>query len=172
MSLNPKQQRFVAEYLIDHNATQAAIRAGYSAKTAASIGERLLRNVEIAAAVQTKDAAVLERLDVTAERVLEEIARVAFFKATDFFDADGNVLPVTKLTPAAAACIQQLDILLANVDAGDGKRDRIHRIKVADKLRALELLAKRFGLVKEKVEITGLNELVERLARARARVKK
>src|SRR5438105_10826456 len=172
MPLTPKQARFVAEYLIDSNATQAAIRAGYSAKTANKVGPRLLVNVGIAAALATKQTTQLAKLEITAERVLEELARIAFFKATDFFDADGNVLPVTQLSADAAACIASLDIILANIDAGDGKRDRMHRIKLADKLRALELLAKRFGLVKEQVEVTGLHELVERLTRARARVTK
>jgi phage terminase small subunit len=170
--MTPKQRRFVAEYLKDLNATQAAIRAGYSAATASSQGERLLRNVEIADAVTQKETKHLAKLEITADRVLEEIARVAFFDPRRLFDADGNVRPIDQLTEADAAAIAQLDIVLANIDAGDGKRDRMHRIKLADKLRALELLAKRFGLVKEQVEVTGLNELVDRLARARQRVRK
>ena len=172
MPLTPKQQRFVAEYLVDANATQAAIRAGYSQKTANKVGPRLLVNVGIAAAIATKQDKQLAKLEITAERVLQEIARLAFYQPKEFYNSDGSVKQMHDLSDDAAACIAQLDIILANIDAGDGKRDRMHRIKLADKLRALELLAKRFGLVKEQVEVTGLNELVERLTRARARVTK
>ena len=172
MSLTPKQQRFVVEYRIDQNATQAAIRAGYSKKTASSQGERLLRHVEIAAAVGKQEATHLAKLEITAERVLQEIARLAFYDPRAFYHDDGSVKPMSALSADEAACLAQFDVILANIDAGDGKRDRMHRIKLADKLRALELLAKRFGLVKEQVEVTGLHELVERLTRARARVTK
>lgn len=70
MALTPKQQRFVDEYLIDLNATQAAIRAGYAAKTANREGSRLLSNVDISHAIATKAANTAERLDLSAERVL------------------------------------------------------------------------------------------------------
>src|SRR5205085_1104724 len=78
MPLNDRQARFVAEYLVDLNATQAAIRAGYSARTAYSAGERLLRNVEVAAAIAEAQAARSRRTEVTADRVVLELARVAF----------------------------------------------------------------------------------------------
>lgn len=70
MALTDKQQRFVAEYLVDLNATQAAIRAGYAVKTANREGSRLLSNVDIAAAVAAKAANTSEKLDLSAERVL------------------------------------------------------------------------------------------------------
>ncbi|WP_375183503.1 terminase small subunit, partial [Marinobacter sp.] len=70
-NLTPRQQRFVDEYLIDLNATQAATRAGYSAKTAASQGERLLRNVDVAAAIAAAKKARTERTEVDADYVLK-----------------------------------------------------------------------------------------------------
>jgi len=70
MALTDKQQRFVAEYLIDLNATQAAIRAGYAAKTANREGSRLLSNVDIAEAIAAKAAEKAAALDLSAERVL------------------------------------------------------------------------------------------------------
>lgn len=73
MTLTPKQQRFVAEYLIDLNATQAAIRAGYSVRTAKQQGSRLLTNVDIASAVAGKQAKVGDRLEITAEKVLRDL---------------------------------------------------------------------------------------------------
>ncbi len=172
MPLTPKQSRFVAEYLIDSNATQAAIRAGYSQKTASSQGERLLRNVEIAAAVGVKQDQQLAKLEITAERVLQELARIAFVDVRAFYRDDGTLKQMTELDADAAAAIAQFDVLKQNVTSGDGQLDTVHRIRFVEKIRALELLAKRFGLVKEQVEVTGLNELVERLTRARARVTK
>ena len=85
-TLRDKHARFVAEYLVDLNATQAAIRAGYSAKTAEQQGYRLLRNVQIAAAVAEGHRKRLNRLDITAERVLNEVARIAFSDIRAHFD--------------------------------------------------------------------------------------
>lgn len=72
-ALTPKQARFVAEYLIDLNATQAASRAGYSKKTAYSIGGENLKKPEIAAAIAARQAAVGDKLEITAEKVLRDI---------------------------------------------------------------------------------------------------
>ena len=74
--LAPKQERFVAEYLVDLNATQAAIRAGYSDKTASSQGERLLRNVEIAKAVKVAQIRLAIRAERSAAEVLKDIQEV------------------------------------------------------------------------------------------------
>lgn len=79
MPLTAKQERFVSEYLVDLNATQAAVRAGYSAATAYSAGERLLRHVEVQAAVTAAKAARAERTGVTQDRVVAELARMAFY---------------------------------------------------------------------------------------------
>lgn len=172
MPLNKKHQRFVAEYLKDLNATRAATRAGYSKKTAGSQGERLLKKAEIAAAVAAGQATHLEKLDITAERVLEELGRLAFVDPRKFFDEHGNLLNVSKVDAVTASAIAEFVILKENLIAGDGKNDIVYRVKWADKIRALELLAKRFGLLKEKIEVTMASDLVARLAAARKRVKK
>src|SRR4051794_41809085 len=78
MPLNDRQACFVAEYLVDLNATQAAIRAGYSARTANEQAARLLANVSVAAAIAEAQAARSRRTEVTADRVMLELARVAF----------------------------------------------------------------------------------------------
>lgn len=75
--VNDRQLRFVEEYLVDLNATQAAIRAGYSEKTAYSIGQRLLKDVEVAAAIAKAQAARSEKTEITAERVLQELWDIA-----------------------------------------------------------------------------------------------
>lgn len=77
-NLTPKQARFVEEYLVDLNATQAATRAGYSPKTAYSAGQRLLKDVEVAAALATAMDARAQRTSITADRVVEELAKIGF----------------------------------------------------------------------------------------------
>lgn len=77
MALTPRQRRFVDEYLIDLNATQAAIRAGYSAKTANRIGPRLLSNVVVGDAVRAKQARYAEKLEITAAGITTELQDIA-----------------------------------------------------------------------------------------------
>ena len=110
MALNEKQRRFAEEYIVDLNATQAAIRAGYSQKTARSIGGRLLTNVAIHKLIQEGRAKQSKRTQITADRVLEEFASVAFCDAGDESDT---------------------------------------HLKYANKLRALENLAKLLGMDRE-----------------------
>ena len=84
--LTPRQERYVEEYLRDLNATQAAIRAGYSARTAQEQGSRLLSNVMVAEAVARAKAERSARIGLHADRVLEELAAVAFARMPDFAD--------------------------------------------------------------------------------------
>ena len=153
--MTPKQTRFIAEYLIDLNATQAATRAGYSQKTAASIGEELLRKPEISAAVIAGQAKQLARADLTATRVLEEMRRLAFSDVRDLFDAQGNLRPIHTLTPEQSACIAGLEVIIKNAKAGDGQTDTVHKVKVWDKPKVLDMLGKHFGILTEQVQHTG-----------------
>lgn len=153
--LTPKQERFVAEYLIDLNAKQAAIRAGYSAKTAEQQGSRLLRNAEVAHAVQAGKSRQLEHADLSAVRILEEIRRIATVDTRAFFDERGNLKPISELTPEQGAALAGIEVIIKNAKAGDGVTDTIHKIKLWDKPRVLEMAAKHFGLLKENVQHTG-----------------
>jgi len=92
MSLTPKQQQFVAEYLVDLNATQAAIRCGYAEPTANREGSRLLSNVDIAAEIAKRTSAHAKKLDITAEKVLAAIAEIAFGDVRKMFTADGSLI--------------------------------------------------------------------------------
>lgn len=89
MALTPKQSLFVREYLVDLNATQAAIRAGYSKKTAGQIGEQLLKKLEIATELQKAMKERGERTGITADRVLNEIERLAMFDPADLINVNG-----------------------------------------------------------------------------------
>jgi phage terminase small subunit len=138
MKLTDKQARFVAQYVIDLNAKQAAIRAGYSAKTAMEQGYRLLRNAQVQAAIEAKNAKHLEKLDVTAERVLQERARIAFFDPRKLFDAQGKPLPIHELDDDTAAVVAGYEH-----DAG------VTKVKLADKNASLTALEKHLGMYKD-----------------------
>lgn len=137
--LTEKQKRFVTEYLVDLNATQAAIRAGYSPKTAEVIGYENLRKPQIAAEVAKRQAKLQKKLEITQERVLAELAAIAFASGTDFVTVTEagmlNVkatskVPKEKLPAIASIKYNQLGI----------------EIKLHDKVRALELLGKHLGV--------------------------
>lgn len=154
--LTPKQARFVAEYLIDLNGTAAAIRCGYKAANARQQAAALLTLPAIADAVAAGKVKQLATAELTAARVLEEMRRMAFFDVAAFFDADGNLLPLHQIPVEARAAIAGLEVARANLNPADGKRDEwLHKIKLAPKQHALEMLGKHFGLLVDRVEHSG-----------------
>lgn len=148
-----RRQRFVAEYLVDLNATQAAIRAGYPRRTARQQASRLLANANVFRVIRERQAARLTRAELTADRVLEELRRVALVDARSFFDDAGNLKAVSALTAEQGAALASFEVLIKNAEAGDGKQDLVHKLKLWDKVRALELLAKHFRLLVDRVEV-------------------
>jgi phage terminase small subunit len=157
--MTPKQERFVAEYLVDLNATQAAIRAGYSPKVANREGTRLLSNAVIAAAVAEKTQAQLAKVDITAERVKARLATLAFVDPRKFFNADGTIKPITDLDEDTAASIAQFEVIKKNAEAGDGHMDTVHKVRLVDSTKPLNTLAEHFGLMVQKVEHSGALEI-------------
>lgn len=139
--LNARQSLFVQEYLVDLNATQAAIRAGYSEKTAASQGQRLLRNVEIAKHIQKAMDQRANTVQITAERVLLEVARLAMYDPRKFFNASGELLGIHDLDDDTAAALAGMDVMELPDGAGS-----IKKIKLVDKGPNLERLMKHLGL--------------------------
>lgn len=156
---SPKQQRFVDEYLVDLNATQAAIRAGYSAKTAAAQGSRLLSYAKIAAAVQAGRARMSEKLEVTQDRIVAELAKLGFANMADYMRTgpDGDpYLDFSALTRDQAAALTEVTV----EDFKDGRGEEVRNVrrvkfKLADKRAALVDLGKHLGLFTEKVEHSG-----------------
>nr|VFJ63908.1 MAG: phage terminase small subunit [Candidatus Kentron sp. DK] len=141
MALSSLQERFAHEYVIDFNATQAAIRAGYSKKTACSQGNRLLRNVEIAALIGKLREKQFEHLGATRERVIEELARVAFSDLRRLFDGNGKIKPIHSIEPEAAAALAGVDVTTSK-----DSDERTTRIKLWPKVSALEQLGKHFDI--------------------------
>jgi hypothetical protein len=99
--------------------------------------------------------AVAEAADLTAARVLEELRRLAFVDIRGLFDDRGNLKPIQDLTPEQGSALSSVEVIIKNAKAGDGATDEIHKIKLWDKTRSLDTLAKHFGLLKEDVQVTG-----------------
>ena len=95
MALSEKQQRFVAEYTVDFNATAAAIRAGYSEKTAAQMGYKLLKTQEIQEAVQQEFANRQDRTHITGDQVVAELAKIALSRVDDYYRDYGMEIKLT-----------------------------------------------------------------------------
>ncbi len=139
--LTKKQQAFVAEYLVDMNGTQAAIRAGYSKKTARHQATRLLSKAHVMAAVEKAFKKKVARTEISADNVLEELRRLAFSDVTDYVAAAaGSVVlhDLSELPPEKRAAIQEV------AETKEGVR-----FKLASKLQALEALAKHLGLYRD-----------------------
>lgn len=144
--LTNKQRAFVAEYLVDLNATQAAIRAGYSERTAYRIGAELLQKTSVAEAIAVNQAKRAQRLDITADRVVSELAKIAFADPRDLMEwgPDGITLKSSsELTKEQAASV-------AEVSEMTTKNGRTIRLKKHDKLKALELIGNYIGMFERK----------------------
>ena len=146
--MTKKQKRFVEEYLIDLNATQAAIRAGYSPDSAKEIGSENLTKPNIASAIDQALAERSRRTGVNADRVVRELAKIAFVNAKDVIDFDSATLAANADNDDTAA-IQSVKVKTFGEDGLE------REIKLADKLKALELLGKHLGMFKDKVELDG-----------------
>lgn len=154
--LSLQHRLFVSEYLANgFNATKAAVSAGYKARNADVVGPRLLRSVGIAKAVQARMDARIEKAELTADRVLEELRRLAFSDPRGFYHVDGRPKAMHELTAEQASCIASVEVILKNVEAGDGHIDRLHKLKTWDKPKALEMLAKYFKLLTDVSEVRG-----------------
>lgn len=147
--MTPKQERFVEEYLVDMNATQAAKRAGYSAKTAYAVGHENLNKPEIAVAISQAQANRAKRLEVTGDRVIEEFAKIAFANMGDFVGSGPHGLTledVQNMRPDQTAAIAEV-----HQPASGGPL----RVKLHDKRAALDALAKHLGLFVNRHEVSG-----------------
>lgn len=158
--MTPKQERFVEEYLVDLNATQAAIRAGYSEKTANRQGSRLLSNADISAAIQKRASRITEKLEITQEKVASELARLGFSNMADYMTVDEQGHPhldLSKLTREQAAAIAEVNVETYTEGSGeDSVPVKKAKVKIADKRGALVALAKLLGLESPtRVEHTG-----------------
>lgn len=162
--LTAKQQRFVEEYLVDLNAAQAAIRAGYSEKTARSIAAENLTKPDIQEAIREGKKARSERTEITADRVLQELAKIGFadirkavrwgnteLRVVDG-DEDSEPTPYHGLAVIDSSEIDD-DTAAAIAEVSEG-RDGI-KIKMHDKKGALVDIGRHLGMFKDKLEHSG-----------------
>ncbi|MCU1286401.1 MAG: hypothetical protein JWO13_2751 [Acidobacteriales bacterium] len=156
-SLEPKQARFVEEYMLDLNATKAALRAGYSARTANKIGSQLLGKTRIREAIAQSMEARSKRTQHSADAVIRELSYIGYANMMDYMTITPTgeaFVDFSKLTREQAAAIQEITIDEAAGGAGDGRREKVQRtrFKLADKRGALELLGKHEKLFTDRLE--------------------
>lgn len=161
--LTAKQARFVDEYLIDSNATQAAIRAGYSEKTANRAGSRLLSNVVISELLAERQKAIETKLEITANDIASELYKLGFSNMADYMrvTSDGDpYLDLSALTRDQAAAISEVTIDDYVEGRGEDARSvRKVKAKLADKRAALVDLAKLLGYYGERIIIEAVDRL-------------
>ena len=169
--LTAKQQRFVEEYLIDLNATQAAIRAGYSVNNADKIGSELLGKTRVSSTIAKAMAERSKRTGVNQDKIVNELAAIGFSNATDYVQIVEEPIiengHYVKDPDTGKLRMQEVVKIIPTDKLPEEKRKAIAGIKegkygievnTCDKVRALELLGRHLGMFKDKVEITGLSE--------------
>lgn len=151
--LTPKQELFCQEYLKDMNGTAAAKRAGYSKRTAAEQACQILATPKIQERVNELKAARLERVQIDADWVLKRIAAIADVDIAKAYDKGGQFLPIKEMPEDLRKTITGIDVykdFTEGVEVGETRK-----IKLADKLKALELLGRHIKLFTDKVEHSG-----------------
>jgi phage terminase small subunit len=166
--LTAKESRFVEEYLVDLNATQAAIRAGYSQKTAAQIGYENLRKPHIVDAIAKAMAERSDRTKVTADRVLTGIAELAYYDIAELFADDGSLKAIWEIPIRVRNAIAGIEVEDLWEGRGEAREHigTLHKVKLADRKGNLELLGRHLKLFTDKVEHEAGASLEQILARS------
>lgn len=158
MALTAKQQRFVIEYLVDLNATQAAIRAGYAAKGAKDQAYQLMQRPEIASAIAQALEERNQRTKVDADYVLHRLTEIDQMDLAAIHGDDGKLLPIRQWPLIWRQMVKEVDM-------------KTGKVKFHDKLRALELIGKHVNVnaFRDQVVVDDRTSLSERMARANER---
>ena len=149
--LNDMQMRFVNEYLIDFNAAAAAKRAGYKAHSAGSQGPRLLENEKVRSYLKKQIDKRAKRTEITADRVLQEIANIAFANSDDFVRIEEGKFGKTVKILASKDIPEDKKAAVAGVKEGANGIE----VKLNDKVKALELVGKHLGMFNDKLDVSG-----------------
>lgn len=158
--MTEKQKIFAEEYLVDLNATRAYRKAYPSVKrdeTAAQAGSRMLRNVKVAAYISERMVERQKRTEVTQDRVIEELAALAFTNLTDIVTVRRNAVFVKDTDNLTTAQKKAIASIKENVNGGI-------EVKLSDKRAALELLGRHLGMWNDRLEVSGLDEAKSKLA--------
>ncbi len=157
-ALTAKQQRFVDEYLIDLNATQAAIRAGYSPRTANEQASQLLAKLSVAAAVARRQAELSRRTGINAERVLQELALIAH---ADISEVIGTATTADEKGPRRRYLVLKQDLselppeVRRVISEISETKDGLIKVRLYDKLAALQQIGRYLGMFVDRTEHTG-----------------
>jgi phage terminase small subunit len=170
MALTPKQHRFAEEYLIDLNATQAAIRAGYSRHTSYSIGHDLLKEPEVAALVGQLMSARSKRTCVDAAWVLERLRDEVEADMADLYDETGALLPLDDW-PIVWRTGLITGIETEEIEVNGVRMGTVRKIKQSDRIKRLELIGRHVGVqaFKDVVDVSVTDGLADRVQRAKDR---
>jgi phage terminase small subunit len=156
MALTKKQKAFVQEYLIDLNATQAAIRAGYSPTSARQIADENMSKPDIKNAIDRAIAERSKRTGINADRIILELAKIAFVNPTDVINMDEATVR-GEANREDTAAISSVKVKRIPTEAGDIVE---REVKVYDKIKALELLGKHVGMFTDKFKVEGAIPIV------------
>ena len=167
MALTPKQKLFVDEYLIDLNATQAAIRAGYRPDNAEQMGYQLLQKTSVSDAISKAMAERSRRTGINQDRILMELAKIALVNPANVVDFDEATILDSAL-PEDLAAVASVKVKRFPTKEGEGIE---REIKFYDKTKALNLAGRHLGMFKDKLEISGtletertkLDDLIEQM---------
>ncbi len=173
--LTLKQEKFCEEYLVDLNATQAAIRAGYSEKRAKETGCENVTKRNIQEKIQELRKEVSKNTGITVERVLEEEALIAFYDLREIFDSDeGTPISPHELPEKVARALAGIEVTERVLKSFDGVGSVVevkYKYKFNDKGRALERIGRHLGMFQaEKLNDEDVDRVAERIVAARKRV--
>ncbi len=155
-----RRHNFIQAYIANGgNATQAAIKAGFSEKTADQQGSRLLKDVKVQAELEKQREILRQKFGLTAENVLREVARISFFDPRALVDAQGNIRNLNDLDEDTARAVASVEVIEEYAGRGQDRESIgfTKKVKVFDKNAALEKAMKHLGLYKDQIELTGPN---------------
>lgn len=171
--LTPKQEAFVREYMLDLNASAAAERAGYSEKTAGAIGHENLNKPEIQKAINAAKQKRAKRAELSADWVLRRLRSIADSDLAECYDEAGNLLPISEIPKRVRKTFASVETFHEWAPGVDGEKllGSTKKIKINDKLKALEMIGRHLKMFTDTIEIKE-SGLAARLAKARKRMGK
>ncbi len=171
---DPRREMFCHQYVVDFIATKAAIRAGYSEKTAGSIASRLLKEVNISERVKYLTEKVVENVKIDAEWVLRELALMYQADHTQIMDEMGNIIDPKDWPEDVKKVITQFDVTSVMDNDGNTGGMLVQKVKRTDRLQILDRIGKHKGVqaFKENVEVEAGQSLVEAIMAGRKRARR
>jgi phage terminase small subunit len=175
MALTAKQHQFVREFLLDLNATQAAIRAGYSVRSAQEQGSQMLAHPEIKAAIDAAKLARSDRTEIDADWMLQRLVDEVEADLADLYDDNNDLKPIDEwpeIWRQGLVAGVEVEALYEGFGEDRIQIGQVKKLRLSDRVRRLELIGKhvRVNAFQEQVAVKGLDTLADRLERAKQRI--